>query len=145
MSLFSPFYLFSFPSAIHRYNLSFSFQYDLVANKCLDERDVLANNIPDPSRTQHFAVTMWDNWSNYLYLALLDGGNMTGSHFDGKSFTSINEVNFSGGPDLNLTAISMTSDAMLYAISNDEILEYSVDTSFPSNLRYVGKVFPADD
>ncbi len=87
---------------------------------------------------------MWDNWSNYLYLALLDGGEMSGNHFDGTSFNLIDKINFSGGPDRNFTAISTTADAMLYAISNDEILEYSVDTSFPSNMRFVGKVFPEE-
>lgn len=110
-----------------------------------EDRDILIGTIPDPSRTQHFAATMWDNWSNYLYLALLDGGEMAGSHYDGSKMNSLSEINFSGGPDRDFEAISMTTDAMLYAISNDEILEYSVDTSFPSNLRFVGKVFPDDE
>ena len=85
---------------------------------------------------------MWDNWTNYLYLALLEGGQMSGVHYDGDDLNSIDKINFSGGPERNFTAITMTYDATLYAISNDEILEYSVDTSFPSNLRFVGKVFP---
>lgn len=111
----------------------------------LDQRDILASNVPAPSKTQHFAATSWNNWSNYLYLALLDGGGMVGNHFDGNTFTSISTINISGGPDQNFTAISMTDDAMFYAISNDEILEYSVDTSNPSNLRFVGTVFSATD
>ena len=87
---------------------------------------------------------MWDDWSNYLYLGLLDGGQMTGMHYDGEKLNAIDKINFSGGPSRNFTAITMTYDATLFAISNDEILEYSVDTSFPSNLRFVGKVFPTD-
>lgn len=49
---------------------------------------------------------------------------------------------FSGGPDQTISAIAMTLDAMFYAISEDTILEYSIDPSSPSNLTYVGQVFP---
>ncbi|RYP21520.1 hypothetical protein DL765_002156 [Monosporascus sp. GIB2] len=106
------------------------------------KQQVLINGIPLPSKKQQFAITMWNDWSNYLYVGLLDGGELCASHYDGSSFNSIDTINFSGGPTRNFTAISMTADGMLYAISNDEILEYSVDTSNPSNLRFVGKVFP---
>ncbi|RYO94536.1 hypothetical protein DL763_004043 [Monosporascus cannonballus] len=108
----------------------------------VDEQRVLIQGIPLPSKKQQFAVTMWNDWSNYLYVGLLDGGELCASHYDGSSFNSIDTINFSGGPTRNFTAISMTADGMLYAISSDEILEYSVDTSNPSNLRFVGKVFP---
>ncbi|KAK7737853.1 hypothetical protein SLS62_011423 [Diatrype stigma] len=111
----------------------------------LNQRDILASNVPAPSKTQHFAATSWDNWSNYLYLALLNGGSMVGNHFDGNTFTTISDISFSGGPAQNFTAIAMTDDAMFYAISNDEILEYSIDTSNPSNLIFVGTVFSASN
>ncbi|RYP07518.1 hypothetical protein DL764_002447 [Monosporascus ibericus] len=113
------------------------------AGWAVDEQQVLVRGIPLPSKKQQFAITMWDDWSNYLYVGLLDGGELTASHYDGSSFNSIDTINFSGGPERNFTAISMTLDGMLYAISSDEILEYSVDTSSPSNLRFVGTVFPA--
>ncbi|RYP91209.1 hypothetical protein DL770_002686 [Monosporascus sp. CRB-9-2] len=108
----------------------------------VDEQQVLVREIPLPSKNQQFAITMWDDWSNYLYVGLLDGGELSASHYDGSGFNSIDTINFSGGPERNFTAISMTADGMLYAISSDEILEYSVDTSNPSNLRFVGRVFP---
>ncbi|RYP63417.1 hypothetical protein DL769_006956 [Monosporascus sp. CRB-8-3] len=108
----------------------------------VDEQQVLVRGIPLPSKKQQFAITMWDDWSNYLYVGLLDGGELTASHYDGSGFNPIDTINFSGGPERNFTAISMTADGMLYAISSDEILEYSVETSNPSILRFVGRVFP---
>lgn len=54
----------------------------------------------------------------------------------------IPSLNFVGGPPVNFSAISTTEDAMLYGISNDEVLEYKPDDSDPSNFVYVGRVFP---
>lgn len=56
--------------------------------------------------------------------------------------STISSFKFNSGPETNFTAIAMTPDAMFYAISNNEILEYELDTSDPSNFNYVGTVFP---
>lgn len=55
---------------------------------------------------------------------------------------AISSFKFNSGPETNFTAIAMTPDAMFYGISNNQILEYSLDQSDPSNFNYVGTVFP---
>ncbi|KAI1337542.1 hypothetical protein F5Y15DRAFT_389575 [Xylariaceae sp. FL0016] len=100
----------------------------------------LLSDIPEPTTRQQFAATKWDNWNQALYLALLPDGTVRGNHWDGSTMNSLTSISFNDGPDVNFTAIAMTPDAMLYGISNDEILEYSLDTSDPSQFNYIGKV-----
>ncbi|KAI1139904.1 hypothetical protein F5Y05DRAFT_335528 [Hypoxylon sp. FL0543] len=102
----------------------------------------LQSDIPLPSPSQQFAATKWDNWNQALYIALLQGGQIQGNHWDGKQMNAISSFKFNSGPENNFTAIAMSPDAMFYGISNDEVLEYSVDTNDPSNFNYVGRVFP---
>ncbi|OTA88615.1 hypothetical protein M434DRAFT_34781 [Hypoxylon sp. CO27-5] len=102
----------------------------------------LQSDIPLPSPTQQFAATKWANWTQGLYIALLKGGEIQGNHWDGRQMNAINSFKFNSGPENNFTAIAMSPDAMFYGISNDEILEYSLDTNDPSNFNYVGRVFP---
>ncbi|KAI0385534.1 hypothetical protein F5Y04DRAFT_187349 [Hypomontagnella monticulosa] len=102
----------------------------------------LQSDIPLPAPSQQFAATRWDSWNQALYIALVEGGDIQGNHWDGKQMTDVGEFKFNSGPETNFTAIAMSPDAMFYGISNDEILEYSLDTSDPSNFNYVGRVFP---
>ncbi|KAI1388573.1 uncharacterized protein F4822DRAFT_403197 [Hypoxylon trugodes] len=102
----------------------------------------LQSNIPSPAPSQQFAATKWDSWNQALYIGLLQSGKIQGNHWDGKKMNAVSSFKFNSGPSTNFSAIAMTPDAMFYAISNNEILEYSVDTSDPSNFNYVGKVFP---
>ncbi|KAI1412312.1 hypothetical protein F5Y13DRAFT_163305 [Hypoxylon sp. FL1857] len=102
----------------------------------------LQSDIPLPSPSQQFAATKWDSWNQALYIALLQGGAIQGNHWDGKQMNAVSSFKFNSGPENNFTAIAMSPDAMFYGISNDEILEYSLDTNDPSNFNYVGRVFP---
>ncbi|KAI1381244.1 hypothetical protein F4677DRAFT_120130 [Hypoxylon crocopeplum] len=102
----------------------------------------LQSDIPLPAPSQQFAATRWDSWNQALYMGLLQGGEIEGNHWDGKQMTAVSSFKFNSGPETNFTAIAMSPDAMFYGISNDEILEYSLDTSDPSNFNYVGRVFP---
>ncbi|KAI6093034.1 hypothetical protein F4821DRAFT_223798 [Hypoxylon rubiginosum] len=102
----------------------------------------LQSDIPLPAVSQQFAATKWDSWNQALYIALLQGGGVQGNHWDGKQMNAISSFKFNSGPETNFTAIAMTPDAMFYGISNNQILEYSLDQSDPSNFNYVGTVFP---
>ncbi|KAI0843613.1 hypothetical protein F5Y06DRAFT_255367 [Hypoxylon sp. FL0890] len=102
----------------------------------------LQSDIPLPSPSLQFAATKWDNWTQALYIALLQGGTIQGNYWNGTQMNSLSSFKFNSGPENNFTAIAMSPDAMFYGISNDEILEYSLDTTDPSNFNYVGRVFP---
>ncbi|KAI0010547.1 hypothetical protein F4779DRAFT_627118 [Xylariaceae sp. FL0662B] len=103
----------------------------------------LLSDIPLPSASQQFAVTKWNNWNQALYLALLQGGELQGSYWNGRQMNTISSFEFNGGPSgVNFTAIAMSSDAMLYGISGNKVLEYSLDTADPSKFNYVSTVFP---
>ncbi|KAI1106386.1 hypothetical protein F4804DRAFT_301109 [Jackrogersella minutella] len=102
----------------------------------------LQSDIPLPAPTQQFAVTKWDNWTQALYIGLFEGGAIQGNHWDGSAMNSISSFKFNSGPATNFTAIAMSPDAMFYGISNNEILEYSLDTADPTSFNYVGQVFP---
>ncbi|CAJ2511428.1 Uu.00g070530.m01.CDS01 [Anthostomella pinea] len=102
----------------------------------------LITDIPQPATRQQFTVTKWGSWNQALYLALLSDGTLEGTHYDGTSMKSLAGISFNGGPDVSFTAIAMTTDAMFYGISDDEVLEYSLDTSNPSQFTYVGVAYP---
>ncbi|KAI2772099.1 hypothetical protein F4815DRAFT_418991 [Daldinia loculata] len=116
--------------------------YDDTWNGADQKVTELQDGIPLPAPSQQFAATRWDNWNQALYLGLLQGGKTEGSHWDGKQMNPISSFQFKSGPETNFTAIAMSPDAMFYGISNNEILEYSLDTSDPSNFNYVGRVYP---
>ncbi|KAI0851941.1 hypothetical protein F5Y00DRAFT_203811 [Daldinia vernicosa] len=116
--------------------------YDDTWNGADQKVTVLQDGIPLPAPSQQFAATRWDSWNQALYLGLLQGGKIEGSHWDGKQMNPISSFQFKSGPETNFTAIAMSPDAMFYGISNNEILEYSLDTSDPSNFNYVGRAYP---
>jgi hypothetical protein len=87
-------------------------------------------------------MAKWNTWANTLCLALLDDGTVKGSWWDDKTHTALPSITFDGGPAANFSTFAMTVDATLYGISNDTILEYSVDTADPSIFHYVGQVYP---
>jgi hypothetical protein len=101
-------------------------------------------NVPMPASLEHMAASKWRDWATALNYVLLSNGTMRGTWWDVDSTTSLNTITLSGAPDnVNFTNIAMTDDAVLFGVSGDEILEFSVDDSDPSTLHYVGKVFPA--
>ncbi|KAI5864020.1 hypothetical protein GGS23DRAFT_479023 [Durotheca rogersii] len=116
--------------------------YDDTWNEADTRVTELLTDIPVPAPTQQFAATKWDNWRQGLYIALLQGGNILGRHFDGQKMNSISNFQFLPGPRPDFTAIAMSPDAMFYGIANDEVLEYRLDQSDPSKFNFVGRVFP---
>lgn len=76
-------------------------------------------------------------------MALLGDGSLQGSWWNGTTTESVSQISLKSGPaSTNFTTIAMTLNAVFYGISNDTILEYSLDTSDPSTLTYVGQVYP---
>ncbi|KAI1802354.1 hypothetical protein F4811DRAFT_405424 [Daldinia bambusicola] len=116
--------------------------YDDTWNNADERVTELQTDIPIPAPSQQFAATRWDHWNQALYLGLLSNGKTEGSHWDGKKMNSISSFQFKLGPETNFTAIAMTPDAMFYGISNNQILEYSLNTSDPSNFNFVGRAYP---
>jgi hypothetical protein len=102
----------------------------------------IMDNVPLPSQTQQFAVTMQNNWTDTFYLALFPNGTIVGQ-IEGKHNASIQNLNMEQTPcNTNLSAIATTTDGMFYSICNDTILEYSFNKSHPFDLNYVGQVYP---
>ncbi|KAI0132908.1 hypothetical protein BJ170DRAFT_680784 [Xylariales sp. AK1849] len=101
-------------------------------------------NIPASGLLQHAVASKWRDWATTLSYVLLDDGTLKGSWWTNDTNTPLDTITMDGGPAnvSNISYIAMTLDAMLYAISDDEILEYSVDDTDPSTLHYVGKIFP---
>lgn len=102
----------------------------------------MLSELPIPPSTPDFVATQLNHWTEALFLAFLSNGTVTGSRYDGEKTTLIPKITFSQDPPAKFSSVAMTTDAMLYGITNDQILEYSVDSSDPSKLNYVGKVFP---
>ncbi|KAI1408847.1 hypothetical protein F5Y13DRAFT_204014 [Hypoxylon sp. FL1857] len=96
----------------------------------------------DPAATRQFAATAMNNWNEALFVSLSTDGSVRGARWDGQAYNAIPEINFAQGQSTNFSAIAMTTDAMFYGISDDQIWEYSVDTSDPSNFTLAGKVYP---
>ncbi|KAI1079688.1 hypothetical protein F5B20DRAFT_543246 [Whalleya microplaca] len=96
----------------------------------------------DPLSTQQFAATSFNNWTSVLYAALSTDNKIRATMSAGGQFTSFSEITFGQGGPTNFSAIAMTTDAMFYGISGDEVWEYAVDTSDPSVFTSVGKVYP---
>ncbi|KAI8965821.1 hypothetical protein F5Y11DRAFT_311514 [Daldinia sp. FL1419] len=96
----------------------------------------------DPLSTRQFAATAMNNWNEAVFLALSTDGSVKGSRWDGKSYNAIPEINFVNGKSTNFSAIAMTTDATFYGISDDQIWEYTIDTSDPSTFTLAGKVYP---
>lgn len=83
-----------------------------------------------------------DNWNEALFVALSTGGGVKGARWDGAAYNAIPQINFADGESTNFSAIAMTTDATFYGISDDQIWEYTVDTSDPSTFTLAGKVYP---
>ncbi|KAI1798895.1 hypothetical protein F4811DRAFT_151623 [Daldinia bambusicola] len=104
----------------------------------------LIGNIPTPQPKLQFAITLLDDFNKPMFLVLLPNGTVSGKLVAGTYSTSIPSFNFNGGPlpSPNFTAIAATEEAMLYGISNDEVLQYELDPADPFSLKYVGRVYP---
>lgn len=101
----------------------------------------LITSIPAPSPNLQFAMTVQNNFSAQNTITLLPNGTVTALLWDGH-FHTIPSMNFRGGPDVNFTSIAASEDAMIYGLSNDEILQYEPDTSDIYTYNYVGRVYP---
>ncbi|KAI0378816.1 hypothetical protein F5Y04DRAFT_261105 [Hypomontagnella monticulosa] len=96
----------------------------------------------DPLETRQFAATMMNNWKEALYVALSTDGGIRAARWDGNAYNEVPKINFVQGQSTNFSAIAMTTDAMFYGISDDEIWEYAIDISDPSTFTLAGKVYP---
>lgn len=90
---------------------------------------------------QRFAATQLNHWADTLYMFLASDGSIMGQAI-GENNRSISKIDIQGGPTVNFTTFATTLDAMLYGISNDTILEYSISQLDPPVLTYVGTVYP---
>ncbi|KAI1098494.1 hypothetical protein F4804DRAFT_324654 [Jackrogersella minutella] len=96
----------------------------------------------DPLETRQFAATAMNNWTATLFVSLSTDGGITAAQWDGKTYSAIEDITFNQGQSTNFSAIAMTEDAMFYGISDDQVWEYSVDTSNPSTFTLASKVYP---
>ncbi|KAI1414565.1 hypothetical protein F5Y13DRAFT_158804 [Hypoxylon sp. FL1857] len=101
----------------------------------------LINNIPPPSPSLQFAVTLMNNFTQTMFFTLLPNGTVTALWWGGH-FRSIPSINFHSGPQVNFTAIAASEDSMFYGISNDEVLQYRPDDTDLSSFVYVETVYP---
>ncbi|KAI0532326.1 hypothetical protein GGR58DRAFT_523291 [Xylaria digitata] len=107
-----------------------------------DGRWLKNRTIPPPTTGVQFSLMRSDNWAIIYLLVLLPNGTITGEYYEG-GFEQVPVVTFVDGPsDLNFTAIAATEGGMVYGISGDSVLEYSVNNSDPSVLQFEGTVFP---
>ncbi|KAH8659836.1 hypothetical protein BX600DRAFT_551393 [Xylariales sp. PMI_506] len=100
------------------------------------------SDVPLPAQDQGIVVGRWYDWATTLFYVLLDDGTLRGSWMNGSQVTAIPTITLEGGSATNFSTVAMTLDSMVYGIYNDTVLEYSVDTSDPSILHYVGQVYP---
>jgi hypothetical protein len=104
------------------------------------KHDIFAG-LTEPTAGLQLASTAFDHWTQQLCLILTTEGIVLSSWWkDGENYPMSN-TNFDSGPSGNFSAIAMTTGAMFYGISGDQILEYSVDQTDPSIFHYVGVVF----
>ncbi|OTA87290.1 hypothetical protein M434DRAFT_15533 [Hypoxylon sp. CO27-5] len=101
----------------------------------------LIDEIPPPSPSLQFAVTLMNNFTETMFLALLPNGTVTGLWWGGH-FRSLPSINFRSGPAVNFTAIATSEDSMLYGIFNDEVLQYKPDDTDLSSFVFVERVYP---
>ncbi|KAI1752450.1 hypothetical protein F4782DRAFT_116428 [Xylaria castorea] len=103
----------------------------------LNDRD-----IPPPTAGLQFALTRLDDVTTLYFLALLPNGTITGEYY-ANGFKQVPKVAFPDGPsDVNFTAIAATEENMVYGISGDSVLQYSVDGRDPSVFHFEEVVFP---
>ncbi|KAI1451518.1 hypothetical protein F4805DRAFT_93799 [Annulohypoxylon moriforme] len=101
----------------------------------------LIQSLPAPSPNLQFAMTVQNNFGSQTTMALLPNGTVTALLWDGH-FRTIPSFNFRGGPEVNFTSIAASEDAMIYGISNDEILQYEPLQGDIYSYVYVGRVYP---
>ncbi|GAW17978.1 hypothetical protein ANO14919_074470 [Xylariales sp. No.14919] len=98
-------------------------------------------DLPAPSPTLQFAITLLDNFRTVVFLALLPNGTVTGQYYR-ETFVDIPSVHFRGGPSgVNFTAVATSEEAMFYGISQGQILQYRIDDTDPSVFDFVGSVY----
>jgi len=116
-------------------------------------KPLLASSVPSATSETQFAVTKWDNWSQSLYLSLTANGKLSASWWHGPQtvFEDIALTGFSGNSSSGasgngtpqITAITLTLDAMFYGVTADGmVLEYKVDQDSPGTFTYVSTVWP---
>ncbi|KAI1461996.1 hypothetical protein F4805DRAFT_453228 [Annulohypoxylon moriforme] len=96
----------------------------------------------DPLETRQFAVATMNNFTESFFVSLSTDGSIKGARWDGNAYTAVPDITFAQAQSTNFSAIAMTEDAMFYGISDDQIWEYSVDTSDPSTFTFASKVYP---
>ncbi|KAI2467233.1 hypothetical protein F4781DRAFT_322472 [Annulohypoxylon bovei var. microspora] len=96
----------------------------------------------DPLQTRQFAATTMNNFTEALFVTLSNDGSIAGARWDGNSYSAVPKITLAQGQSTNFSAIAMTEDAMFYGVSDDQIWEYSVDTSDPSAFTLASKVYP---
>lgn len=85
---------------------------------------------------------MMNNWNEALFIALSNDGSVDAARWDGEEYSSIPEITFAQGQSTSFSAIATTTDAMFYGIADDQIWEYTINTSDPSTFIFVGKIYP---
>ncbi|KAI1329854.1 hypothetical protein F5Y16DRAFT_71895 [Xylariaceae sp. FL0255] len=105
---------------------------------------VLPNaNLTPPTPRLQFAMSTLDNFNTPVYLALLEDGTVTGEYLRfGSSRSEIPTVDFRGGPSVNFSAIAVSEEAIFYGISNDTIIQYSINSTDPSYFDYMATIYP---
>ncbi|KAI1329400.1 hypothetical protein F5Y16DRAFT_409121 [Xylariaceae sp. FL0255] len=102
-------------------------------------------SLPLPSPRLQFAISALDNFNSPIFLALLPNGAVTSWiwRVSTQNYSGSGNVKFAGGPSgLNFSAITATEEAMFYGISNDRVLEYSINSTDPSTFDFVEVVYP---
>jgi hypothetical protein len=99
-------------------------------------------NVPTPPGGPQVAGTAFNAFSETYYLTLLPNGTLIGALYQDSKLTQFPNIKFSKDPPAKFSSIAMTNDARMYGITNDTILEYSIDRSDLSTLRYEGQVYP---
>ncbi|KAI0206118.1 hypothetical protein F4808DRAFT_447956 [Astrocystis sublimbata] len=102
--------------------------------------------LPAPSSQLQFAISTTDSFYSPVFLGLLPNGTVTCEYYKGsqKNFISVPVVQFRGGPSaVNFSAIAASEEGLFYGISNDGILEYSIEaTARTANFYFVQTVYP---
>ncbi|KAI0101700.1 hypothetical protein GGR51DRAFT_574524 [Nemania sp. FL0031] len=102
-------------------------------------------NLPPPSPKVQFAISTLDNFNSPIFMSLLPDGSVTCEMWKAilGHWIGIPSVEFRGGPStVNFSAIAATEEAMLYGVSGDQILQYSISNTDPPQFDYVGTVYP---
>ncbi|KAI0380742.1 hypothetical protein F5Y04DRAFT_91017 [Hypomontagnella monticulosa] len=113
--------------------------YGVVDGQPYSTSQSFINNVPLPEPNMQFTYLHVNASIPPMIIALLPNGTVVAKSLD---TDYIPNVKFSGGPPINFTAISAGEDYMLYAINNDEILQYAPEETDRYSFVYVERVYP---